>query len=156
MKYKSISSYGPTLSEAKNYLRVDHSLDDGLINAFVSASYDQVCNETNRDFSPTVTTVDIISGSTEFITIQEISNVSSGSLELREDGSYVVFPSYFNGKLRYETAVSSSVPDTVRVAQLMLISNWYDQRGNCVVGASVAKLDYAVEALLSPYKLVSP
>jgi uncharacterized protein YfaT (DUF1175 family) len=156
MKIKTISNYGPTIAEAKQYLRVENNLDDMLIGSLVTASYQQVCNEANRDFAPTVTSIDIISGSTEFITIQEVDSVNSGSLQIRNDGSYIVFDDIFTGKLIYTTATSASIPDTVRIAQLMLVSQWYDQRSPVVVGASVSKLDFAVEALLSPYKLVDP
>jgi len=156
MKIKTISNYGPTLSEAKTYLRVESSDDDMLINMLISGSYDQVCAEANRDFAPTVTTINIVSGSTEYITVQEINSVSSGSLQVRPDGSYVTFEDYFSGRLTYTTEASSSIPNNVRIAQLMLISQWYDQRAPMVVGQSVSKLDFAVEALLSPYKLVSP
>lgn len=156
MKRKEVTSYGPTLDETKGYLRVTYNDDDTLISSMISASYEQACNETARDFSQTVTFVDIVSGSTEFLTAQDVHSVSSGSLQFRPDGSYVVFDDYFSGTISYITAVSQSVPAPVRIAQLMLISDWYDQRGNTVVGASVSKLDFAVCALLSPYQLTSP
>lgn len=156
MKIKTPSSYGVTLQTAKDYLRVEHTLDDVLLSSLVSASYHQVCNEANRDFVETSYTESFVSASTEFLATQEVFDVSSGSLVSRYDGNWVVFDSYFNGTITYKTAVSASMPEPVKIAQLMLVSQFYDNRSPVVIGASVSKLDFAVEALINPYKLVNP
>lgn len=150
------SSYGVNLQAAKDYLKVEHSLEDTFIGALVTASYEQVCNEANRDFVETTYTVMYDSGSTEFLATQDVYQLSSGSLVKRSDGNWVVFDDYFTGTLTYKTAVSASMPDVVKIAQLMLVSSWYDNRAPQIIGASVSKLDFAVTALIQPYKLVNP
>lgn len=153
---KQPTSYGVTLQEAKSYIKVEHDLEDAFIDALVTASYEQVCNEANRDFVETTYTEMYDSGSTEFLATQNVYQLSSGSLVKRSDGNWVVFDDYFTGTLTYKTAVSASMPEAVKIAQLMLISSWYDNRAPQIVGASVSKLDFAVTALIQPYKLVNP
>lgn len=153
---KQPTSYGVTLQEAKSYIKVEHDLEDAFIDALVTASYEQVCNEANRDFVETTYTEMYDSGSTEFLATQNVYQLSSGSLVNRSDGNWVTFDDYFTGTITYKTAVSSSMPETVKIAQLMLASSWYDNRAPQIVGASVAKLDFAVTALIQPYKLVNP
>ena len=46
------------------------------------------------------------------------------------------------------------VPAAIRQAMLLMISNWYSNRGAAVIGASVADLPFAVSSLISPYRRV--
>lgn len=156
MKIQTPTSYGVSLETAKSYLRIEHDLDDSMINVCISASYIQLCNEANRDFVETNYIETFDSGSTEFLATQEVFNPSSGSIVKRTDGNWITFDDYFTGEITYKTAVSASMPESVKIAQLMLVSQFYDNRSPVVIGASVSKLDFAVEALVQPYKLVNP
>jgi len=156
MKIQTPTSYGVTLDIAKSYVKVENDLEDLMINSLVSASYIQICNEANRDFLETSYTETFVSGSSEFLATQDVYNLSSGSLVQSSDGNWVVFDDYFTGTITYKTAISASMPESIKIAQLMLVSSWYDNRAPQIVGASVAKLDFAVEALIQPYKLVNP
>ena len=160
MKSQIITSYGPTLADAKLYLRVDHDLEDMLISALVTASYAQVCAECNRDFAPTTSSVFIVAGSTEHITVQDVDWVSTGSLQVRPEGSYVTFDTYYSGKLTYGTGGTqiysgSIIPQNVIIAQLVFVSHFYDQRGYNLPGRTT-DIKPLVDSLLSPFKLVTP
>ncbi|WP_320188921.1 head-tail connector protein (plasmid) [Agrobacterium rosae] len=47
----------------------------------------------------------------------------------------------------------TDVPEPIRFAILLLVGHWYRNREAVVVGASVANLPFAVEALLQPYRI---
>lgn len=155
MKIQNISSYGISLTEAKDYLRVENSLEDNFVKTLITGSYITITNECNRDFNETSYTESFDSGSTEFLTSQKVYNLSTGSLVKNSDGCYAVFDSYYTGDVTYKTAVSGSVPENVKVAQLMLISQWFDERSSVVIGASIQNFHYGVASLLQPYQLVN-
>lgn len=156
MTSKQPASYGLTLTETKTYLKVEHNLEDTLLNGLISASYQHVCNHCNRDLVETVCTTSFYSGSTEFIATQDVTDLSTGSLVRRYDGNWIVFDDYYTGNVSYRTAVSSSMPEPAKIAQLMLVSQFFENRSTIVVGASVSPLQIAVDALLQPYVLVNP
>ncbi|MDX0275747.1 hypothetical protein GOC21_17655 [Sinorhizobium meliloti] len=47
----------------------------------------------------------------------------------------------------------NDAPASIKVAIMMLVAQWYRYRETVAVGASVASLPFAVEALLSPYRV---
>lgn len=50
---------------------------------------------------------------------------------------------------------AADVPDPIKVAIKLLVSQWYDRRESVVVGKTVAELPFAVKALLGPYRVHS-
>jgi hypothetical protein len=157
MRTRTISNYGCTVSESKNYLRVETSEDDPLIEALITASYEQVTAETNRDFTPTTYNMSIWSSSGDiFLSTQTVNSVSTGSLKEVDGSWYTYIDQTYNGPLTFTVAASGSVPSNVKVAQLLLINHWYEIRTPDVIGASATPLAFSVQALLSPYKLVRP
>lgn len=102
----------------------------------------------------------------------QLSTVPSGSYDLRTDeagnavirfdGDYV-FPTNLhesravaiNFKAGYETKpgplATSTVPDPLKVAILLLVGHWYQNR-EAVSPAGMASLPFAVEALIAPYR----
>ncbi|MEP6827922.1 MAG: head-tail connector protein [Aestuariivirga sp.] len=48
----------------------------------------------------------------------------------------------------------SDVPDSIRVAILMMVANWYANRETVVVGSTVSTLPLGAEDLLAPYRRV--
>ena len=48
-----------------------------------------------------------------------------------------------------------AVPEPLRQAMLLMIGDWYENRGNVVVGATVAPLPIAAETLLSAYRIAT-
>ena len=160
MKIQNIQGgYGITLAQARQYLRVDsdYTDEDTLISSLITASYYQVIAECNRDFVQTAYTMSVVSSSGDiFVTAQDVTNLSTGSLQSPNGVSYAYFDNYYTGQISYTVASgSTSVPANVSVAQMMLVSQWYDNRQPQVAG-TVTKLDFTVSALLAPYKLVTP
>ena len=47
---------------------------------------------------------------------------------------------------------AADVPDDLRHAHLLLCGHWYENRENVVTGTIVAKLPWAVDALVAPYR----
>lgn len=47
----------------------------------------------------------------------------------------------------------TDVPEPIRFAILLLVGHWYRNREAVVIGASVANLPFAVDALLQPYRI---
>lgn len=45
------------------------------------------------------------------------------------------------------------VPESLRHAVLLLAANWYENRTTVSIGASVSRLPFGVECLISPFKL---
>ena len=151
----SVSSYGITLQEAKDYLKVDNALEDDMLSSLISASYEQICAESNRDFAQSVYTQDIVSGSYAFITSQTVNAASTGSIHNDPDGAYLQFDDLWSGTVTYTVATGSVVPQNAKVAQLMLVALWYEDRNPFITGRAL-KIDFAIDALLTPYKLVRP
>jgi uncharacterized phiE125 gp8 family phage protein len=48
---------------------------------------------------------------------------------------------------------TNNVPAPIKVAILMLVAQWYRTREPIAVGATIEQLPFAVEALLSPYRV---
>lgn len=151
----SQTSYGITLTDAKTYLKVEDVIEDAMLNSLCSASYEQICAESNRDFVESVYTETVVSSSYFFLTSQNVSAVSTGSLYNKDDGAYLSFDDLWSGTVTYTVATGSVVPQNAKVAQLMLVAQWYESRNPYESGRAV-KLDFTIEALLSPYKIVRP
>lgn len=47
----------------------------------------------------------------------------------------------------------NATPPPVKVAIMMLVAQWYNTRENAVVGGAPATMPFAVDALLSPYRI---
>jgi len=150
-----LSTFGPTLTETKNYLRVNFTDDDELIRAFVTASFEQITAECNQDFLPVTYSMSVFSSSGQlFLTSQHVNFVSTGSLVYDGCSWFSIIDSDFTGNIIYHCNASGSVPQNVRVAQFMLISNFYENRLPETIGASATPLSFGVNALLNPYKII--
>ena len=155
----NIQSYGPTLTEAKNYLRVDISNDDTLISALITASYDQVTAECNRQFNPCTQSMTVFSSSGDiFLSTQTVNTVSTGSIKEYAGSWYTYIPEgeYFTGNISFTVASGSTIPSNVKIAQMMLGSSFYENRLPESIGVSTSPLSYSVAAMLNPYKLIKP
>lgn len=100
--------------------------------------------------------------------------IASGNYTLKNDdrGSYVefltsyVFPTLFvesaSVRIAYlagyadvaGTPKTSSVPDAIKQAMLLLIRQWFDNPTPVIVGQTVEKMPYAVDALLGPFRRI--
>jgi len=153
----NISSYGPSLVDAKNYLRVDISDDDVLISSLITASYEQVTAECNRDFSPCTHSMYVWSSSGDlFLSTQTVNTVSTGSLKEFAGSWYTYIPEneYFTGTISFTVASGGLIPTNVKIAQMMLVNSFYENRLPQAIGVSTSPLSYSVAALLNPYRLI--
>lgn len=63
-----------------------------------------------------------------------------------------------NSRIRFKAGYpvvngKSTVPPSIRVAILMLVGHWYQNRSAVVIGNTVADVPFTVEALLGPYRV---
>jgi uncharacterized phiE125 gp8 family phage protein len=57
-------------------------------------------------------------------------------------------------RIRYQAGnTGNDIPKAIKVAILMLVAQWYETRETVAIGAAVADMPFAVEALLSPYRV---
>jgi len=155
----NIKFFGPTLAEAKEYLRIDNNVEDSLISMLITASYDQVTAECNRQFAPCTQSFNAVSSSGYiFLSTQTVDKLSTGSLHLDADGSqYAYFEEVFSGPIVFTQASASiAVPNNVRVAQMMLVDSFYENRLPESMGVSTSPISFTVSTLLNPYKLIKP
>lgn len=155
----NIKFFGPTLAEAKEYLRVDDNIEDSLISMLITASYEQVTAECNRQFAPCTQSFNVVSSSGYiFLSTQTVDTVSTGSLYLDADSSqYVYFQDIFSGPIVFtQASASNSVPNNVKVAQMMLVDSFYENRLPDSMGVSTSPISFTVNTLLNPYKLIKP
>jgi hypothetical protein len=157
-KLISRTNYGASLTEVKTYLRLDTgTVEDTLLNTLITGSYKHIANSSNRDYTETEYDVGLTSASyNNFISLQEVDYANSGSLRNEADGAYLDFTSSFTGDVRIRVATSASMPEDIKMSQLLLLGHWYDNRNVYVIGANATKLDLGMERVLGTYTLLRP
>lgn len=89
--------------------------------------------------------------------VYEVDTVSvPGRVLLAYDESWPSTRSRWDAvRVRYTVGWAvADVPAPIRQALLLLVAQMYEQRVPEVTGASIGKLEFAVDALLGPYRLV--
>ena len=171
-----------TVTQAKAQCRVDGTDSDTEITALIAAARSYVESYCGRvlitrtitakcdsfaDFAQfpivplaSVTSVSYVDGAGATQTL------STDVYEVRTDGltaslalkSGQSWPSIQSGSRITVTAVvgASAAPEAVMHAMLLLIADWYDQRGNTVLGTNQpTEMPHAVTALLANYRAFS-
>jgi hypothetical protein len=158
MRIYNVSDYGLTVSESKNYLKLEVNDDDSLIDVLITASYEQVVAECNRYFTPTTCSMNVFSSSGDlFLSTQTVLTVSTGSLKEVDGSWYTYIDQTYSGPISFTLVQSGSkVPGNVKVAQMMLVNSFYENRLPEAIGNITSPLSFSVGALLSPYKLTKP
>jgi uncharacterized phiE125 gp8 family phage protein len=161
-----------TLAEAKNYLRVDYSEDDDLINSLILSAQKRLEQYAGIAFNQrTLQTIAYVDNFIE-LPYAPISTVLSVEVfmgndwvELTQGGDYylvgntytkVYFTSYLCSEFRFTYLCGfECLPDSIKVANLKLISDLYEYRESSVESTKPsANLTTAYE-LMKPYKRVS-
>lgn len=166
-----------SLDEAKQYLRVDFADDDTLITSLIKTAREyceQILNaslvekryEYYLDKFPLENYIKIPKPpltAVESVTIKDSEGIENSF------NDYVVVENEFeeskilatNGwpnielypansiKITY-TAGYSTVPEPIKMAVLLLISHWYENRE--IIGQTTSQIDFTVNALISPYR----
>ena len=93
-----------------------------------------------------------------FVSTQTVNTVSTGSLKEYAGSWYTYIPEgeFFTGNISFTVASGSSIPSNVKIAQMMLVSSFYENRLPESIGVSTSPLSYSVAAMLNPYKLIKP
>lgn len=172
-----------SLTEAKLYLKVDHTDDDTLITALIKAARETAEAYTNRSFITTVwdeflddwadviylygTPVVSITHVKYYNTAGTLTTLAS-TVYLLDIGSEPARVSLASGQdwpdtderlgginIRYSSgygAASSSVPETIRTAMLLLIAHLYENRQDVVTG-TINQLPLGSQYLLDKYRV---
>lgn len=172
-----------TLSEAKKHLIVEHSDDDTLIDTYILAATawldgpagwlgrtlgvqvlewqlsDWPCHGFSLPYPPEIEVISV-----KYIDpdgVEQTLPVPSQPFYL--DDMPAIRGRERDLKIRYRAGYGTSsgdpvvwanaVPAPIKVAILMLVAQWYRNRSPIAVGATVESLPFAVEALLSPYRV---
>lgn len=154
-----------TLAEAKNYIRVDTSADDNLINTMIYAARKNAETFIGRDIVAKERTmwVDLFENFIEdripllFGPVDEVTAVSDANgdpiaFEVFgiKDKSVKIDQIAKNFTIDYTT--SGINDDLVKQAILQIVSTYYDNRTDYVVGASVNDLPSRAQQILNGYK----
>jgi uncharacterized phiE125 gp8 family phage protein len=160
-----------TLAEAKEYARIDGSVEDTLITSLIKMARLQceafmgkaIIRKTvtidsfgfpyqwQLPYGPLVSATDV----TKVVTIDQ-NNVET---PLNYQLNIGLFPKIaitsghqsFKFKMVY-TAGFTSVPEDIKLAIKMLVNTMYERREDIIVGTIVAETPLGVKALLMPYK----
>ena len=143
-------NYGVTLDTVKAYVRVEHNLEDSLIESLVTASYNHICNSTRRDFVETQYTASVSGSENIFASYLPVQDVTTGSVSY--DPSIISVTDYVGNVSWTVEKGNTETPVDVKTAQLMLVAHWYENRGTMAIG-SMTPLAFAVDALISPYSI---
>ncbi len=177
----AVTSDPVSLAEAKAHLRVTEGDEDALIVSYLIAARQYVEDYTGRQLSlvtydfkmddelcseivlprpplvsvTSVTYVDI-NGATQTLS-SSLYRVDTGILFGRIVPAYqATYPSVRVQPdavtVRFQAGYSQ-IPEPIRMAILLLVGQWYDNRSAVTVGATVNEVPFAVVALLSPYKV---
>lgn len=172
-----------TLAEAKAQCRVDVTDDDTLLATMINAARDYIENTTGivcgtasrvlrydmfaerlpiyRGPVNSITTVSYVASDGTQTTL------ASDQYRLRErHGVATLQPAYgvswpetecIDGAVTVTIsagyASNSVTPDAIRLAALMLVAHWYDNRQAVAIGTTTKELELAVADLLRPYRL---
>jgi len=91
-----------------------------------------------------------------FLSTQTVNTVSTGSLKEFAGSWYTYIPEneYFTGTISFTVASGGLIPTNVKIAQMMLVNSFYENRLPQAIGVSTSPLSYSVAALLNPYRLI--
>lgn len=172
-----------SVSEAKEHMRVETALDDSYIGVLVTAARKWAENYCRRGFVTQTweSTFDAFEDGLELPggTLQSITSVqyydANSTLQTLSTSVYAADVLSVPGKLRLKTdqdwpdvsgawnsvvvtyvvgASAGSVEAPVKQAIMLLVSQMYEHRTPEVIAANISHVSFAVEALLSPYRLV--
>lgn len=160
-------NFGITLSEAKSFLRVDHSNDDETIRFLITASLEAAESELGFPVVSRSMKVEApVSWTTEiapFYVNEVISVASNGTtyndyeLLHTDAGSCIVFsvlPSVSFVIVEFTTG-TTACPPNVKLAMLKYVVDGYEQRTSDVYGVSTTKSSFAFDRLLHSNKRYS-
>jgi len=161
-----------TLADAKNYLRVDFSEDDALIQSLIDSAIKRLEQYAGSAFSPR--TLKVVAYVDFFIeppyapinTITKVEYYDNSSwVELTLDGDYyilgdvykkVYMVSYPQREYRFTyTCGFTTLPDSIYNAILKLVADLYDYRASESPNDKLNELQMTEYELVQPYKRIN-
>ena len=173
-----------TLDEAKTHLRVTHSNDDAYIYALITAAREWVEDYTGRSMIEQTRTylLDSFPSGDDFIVlprspIKSVTSVvyvdTAGANQTWSSANYIADTTSDPGGVylaygaswpdtrsqRHAVTITyvagyTIVPQRLKQAMLLIIGELYARRELSIIGATVSEVPFAVQALLTPFRLV--
>lgn len=160
-----------TLTEAKNYLRVDFSEDDDLIEALINTAQTRL--EQYAGIAMTPRTLKVVAFVDEFIELpytptNTISKVeywdNNAWVEMQVGGYYVLgettkkvyMTSVFDNEFRFTyTCGYATTPQTMKTALLKMVSDLYEYRESSVEATKPSANLMTAYELMKPFKRIN-
>lgn len=153
----------------KDYLRIDYSDEDFLIQGMSSAARDHAERFLRRSLVPKTYEL-IVDGFHEqlalpnpplisvdnVMVIDDEGNETQPTFKVKEREPAILITDYDGSvdEMRVEyQAGYNELPKSIEQALLLLTSHFYENRETVIVGTSVVKIPFSVESLLYPYKV---
>ena len=141
-----------TTSEAKDFLKVDTTADDTLIDNLVAAATESCQIYTNQYFLKTA--------------VEQYSDTWAGIYTLyKSPVSVITHIKYYDSDLadrinavhvNYSVGygiTSDTVPQGIQQAVLLTLGNWYENRQTVITGRTATELPLSSQYLLDQYKI---
>ncbi len=178
-----ITSDVVTLAEVKEWLKVDSADDDVLIQALIDSAVTTAEKLMNRDIL-TGTWINYRQSFDEDLTLRRGAFQSVTSIETLQEDIYVVLdaaeytvsiggsfgvicqietiPTFDHPdcnaiKITFKTGFGddeSFVPEDIKAAIKLMVSNWYENRGDCADDCSGQAIPMAASLILRNYRLI--
>jgi uncharacterized phiE125 gp8 family phage protein len=160
-----------TLAEAKEYARIDGTLEDALITALIKMARvhcESFCGKSLVPKTVTITSfafpyqfqmpygpVNAENNVTKVVTLDQ--NGTETNLNYQVNVGLYPKMMILGGNQSYKfkmiyTSGFTTVPEDIKLAMKMLVNTLYERREDVVVGSIVADFPLGVKALLMPYK----
>lgn len=154
---------------AKDYLRIDHTEEDTLIEGLIGAARDHAEKFLRRSLAPktyemivdgfhkelSIPNPPLISIDNVTIIDEEGNEITPTSYEVKDREPAILITDYDGSaeemKIQFQAGYSE-LPKSIEQALLLLVSHFYENREIVIVGTSVVRIPFTVEALLRPYK----
>jgi hypothetical protein len=160
-----------TLAEAKNYLRVDYSEDDDLIEALINTAQTRL--EQYAGVAMTPRTLKVVAFVNDFIelpytptnTISKVEYWDSTNWIEMEIGGYqvigdttkkVYMTSIYNNEFRFTyTCGYATTPQTMKTSLLKMVSDLYEYRESSVEASKPSANLMTAYELMKPFKRIN-
>lgn len=150
------------LDYAKQFLRIDYNDDDMLIQGMVWAAIEHAETFIRRSISTKTYELTLNNGENSvmlpnppLVSVDSVLDDNDSAVEyelIEENGrSFINFNPNNKTVITYQAGYNK-VPKTIEQAILILVSHFYENRETVIVGTSVVRMPFSVEALLNPHK----